>query len=33
MAKIRRDENVEENRDVAIEMAALLSKFCELHAA
>jgi hypothetical protein len=24
---------VEENRDVAIEMAALLSKFCELHAA
>lgn len=33
MAKIRRGENVEENRDVAAEMAEILRKFCELHAA
>ena len=33
MAKIRRDENVEQNRDVAVEMAEILRRFCELHAA
>lgn len=32
MAKIRRDENVEENRGVAVEMAEILRRFCELHA-
>jgi hypothetical protein len=32
MAKIRSDENVEENRDVATEMAEILRRFCELHA-
>jgi hypothetical protein len=31
MAKIRRDENVEENRNVAVEMAEILRRFCELH--
>jgi hypothetical protein len=32
MARIRRDENVEENRGVAVEMAEMLRRFCELHA-
>jgi hypothetical protein len=32
MARIRRDENVEENRGFAVEMAELLTRFCELHA-
>ncbi|KAE9380412.1 hypothetical protein N431DRAFT_459346 [Stipitochalara longipes BDJ] len=33
MARISRDESVEENRSVAIEMAELLQRFCDLHAA
>jgi hypothetical protein len=33
MAKIRRDENVEQNRGVAVEMMELLQRFCDLHAA
>jgi hypothetical protein len=33
MAKIRRDENVEQNQGVAVEMTELLQKFCDLHAA
>ena len=33
MARIRRDENVEKNRDIAAEMAEIVMKFCELHAA
>ncbi len=32
LARVRRDENVEENRGIAIEMAEIVRRFCELHA-
>ena len=32
LARVRRDENVEENRTIAVEMADLVKRFCELHA-
>jgi len=32
LARVRRDENVEQNREIAVEMAEIVRRFCELHA-
>jgi hypothetical protein len=32
LARVRREENVEGNRGIAVEMAEIVRRFCELHA-